>query len=72
MSTNLQPLAQILPLDSLPEVFSFLSSPVSTALHNLKVQQFQNQTYSSFNRAGFLLIIRSEQKLGFDIPGTNL
>jgi hypothetical protein len=72
MSQKLQPLSQIIDIDDLPEIFSFLTTPVDTLLQNLRVVKFNNQSYYALDQSAYWLVVRSEQKLAFELFGTGL
>lgn len=72
MSQKLQQLSQIIDLDDLPEIFSFLTTPVDTLLQNLRVVKFNNQSYYSLNQSAYGVVVRSEQKIAFELFDTGL
>ena len=72
MSQNIQPLSDYVSLDSLPKELQFLKVAISPLLNRLKVFDYNHQISTYSNASTIQIIIRAEEKIGFELPGTGL
>ena len=63
MSQKLQALSQIIDIDDLPEIFSFLTTPVDTLLQNLRVVKFNNQSYYALDQSAYWTEVIEKQAI---------